>query len=291
MGTLWEIDENGKITAGGSVTSAYRSNNSLNIGTATNYLQIYTKELWDEYVSDANTIVLAHLENNTTDSSSSPKVATNNGVTFDTIHSMAGLYCAYLDNASDYMRWAITNHRYDSGGVEAIIILSDVTTKGMLFAGGDGTNNELEVWIENGKINARIYIEGPEEWTSTIQSTTTLVVNTPYHVAYFWASGNHNIAIDGVTETTAAGTINDFGLTTIGFGKVNSNSSNASVNCYIDEFRFIHPTFTSADTKKNYSFLDNSNGIKINRLSASGTFTTQDSKTVTVVNGVITSIV
>jgi hypothetical protein len=198
------------------------------------------------FLLDSYTKLLLHLDNNVTDSETTPKTVTNNGVTFSDTIKKFGTYSAYFDGASGTCLSIPDSDDFCFGAtdftVDFCINFSSVSQYHTIFSQAqnpwDGKYYMLFDWRHNfpsgGGFRLHLENNGTDMdnlwyWTPTI--------NTWYHVALVRTGNIWKIFIDGSqsgADYTNSATLYNY---TDSFYIGNQFGSGGSFNGYLDEFR------------------------------------------------------
>jgi hypothetical protein len=195
------------------------------------------------FLLDSYTKLLLHLDNNVTDSETTPKTVTNNGVTFSDTIKKFGTYSAYFNGTNtdlsvpDSDDWAFGTGNLT---VDFQINFSSVSQDNTIYSQGqnpwDGRYYSLFDWRDFSPGGFRLHLENNGTDMDKIWSWTP-TVGTWYHVALVRTGDTWKLFVDGVQigvdYTNACSIINYTDKLYIGsqFG------SSKFFKGYIDEFR------------------------------------------------------
>jgi hypothetical protein len=149
-------------------------------------------------VSDANTALLLHLDNNVTDSSSYAHTVTNTNGTFTAVGASDFLQGHYgvLNGSSAW--YTVPNHASLIFGADSTFTFecwftsTDVTNAKVLFDTRDGSNvSNYMCYVQNGKI---YFGFNSGDWQFVATNSAVLSINTWYHFAITCTFGHAGVA-------------------------------------------------------------------------------------------------
>lgn len=208
------------------------------------------------FSSDANTLLLLHLDSGTT--SRTPKTITGNGdVRIVTTQSVHGGQSAYFDGTGDYV--SVTPTTDFATGTAAFttefrVRFSNTTTAILFDTRPASTQGDYPTLYWTGS-TIRYYQNGADRITSSSLSTATF-----YHVALVRSGNDYKLYING---TQAGSTYTNSASLGAGQAIIGADAfaiGTSSLTGYIDEFRFSDTArYTTTFTPSTTAFVNDSN--------------------------------
>ena len=191
---------------------------------------------------DTNTKLLLHLDNNVTDSETTPKTVTNVNVTYSAAVYRFG-YSGVFDGATAYLTTPDHADFNFSGGkwtIDGWIQTLSNTNNQTIYAQITDANNWLRVFVDTtGAIKIAINASGTETIIAgTIDSL--LIPDGAFHQVEISEKANwYRIFVDGILQASVKSTERPANYTGIVYIGARSNGSSVTdyFNGYIDEFR------------------------------------------------------
>jgi hypothetical protein len=197
----------------------------------------------DDYYSpisaeiDSYTKLLLHLDNNVTDSETTPKIVTNNGVTFSSSIKKIGSYSGYF-NGSSYLSAAdSTDWEFGTGDftLDCWFYCTDTTGYKSILSHYYNTSGSTG-WILvvlNGNLGFWSF-----DLAVSMGNITAVSASTWYHVAVVRNSGTVKVYLNGILQATQVVTWNDSDNNQqLLVGKYSDIWSDGNFIGYIDEVR------------------------------------------------------
>ena len=175
---------------------------------------------------------------------------TNNGATFDSMGKLGG---CYTFGSGKYMRATPTSNLMQAKAVSVacwVKITSWNSSYDCLMSWADGTswtNSRVTLARNNTSSNLRFTIADGTNYVG-VNCTTTLALNTWYHVVGTYDGSNIKIYINGILEGTAASTLSIIYAGTFNIGGWSGN--NYPINGSLNDIRLYNHCLSQMEIKE-----------------------------------------
>lgn len=250
-GTGVTIDVDGVISAGAGLSAEYEYFTPVT-GFSIAALSTASKVILDAPIiagdpSYASVKMLLHCDGTNgsttfTDNSGTPLTLTANGnAAVSTSVKKFGTGSCALDGTGDYL--SVTSASLSPGTADWTVegwIYINVASNGSIFSTITlGTGNGILLGCQASPFKALASVTNGGSGPGWITGTTTLVVNTWYHLALVRATTTTTLYVNGVAEGTPVSSTTS-NVTAAVIGRVYANSDSNYLNGYVDDVRFTN---------------------------------------------------